>query len=123
MSDLTTDKPFNFADAGWKDNLPKKLHLLPLLQPPKEALNALYAPIHLWPEDWQPKATVAFNAKDDSGEKFSQQYWMATKHVFPAAYPRSHPQSVSVLGKQFELCGIDDVVLKYFPFYHFKELI
>lgn len=103
MSELRTAKPYSFADAGWKDNLPKKLHLLPLLQPQKEVFNALYAPIHLLPEEWQLKAEVAFNAKEDSKENFCQQYWMATKHVFPAAYPRSHPQSVFTPGKQFEL--------------------
>ncbi|PWN32624.1 uncharacterized protein FA14DRAFT_174325 [Meira miltonrushii] len=98
----TAKKPYSLADAGWKDDMPNKLHLLPLLQPPKDAYNALYAPIHLWPDEWQLKAEVAFNAKENSKENFYQQNWMATKHVFPAAYPRSHPQSVFTPGKEFE---------------------
>lgn len=67
MSELSKElgKPYSFADAGWKDSLPDKLHLLPLLQAPKDALNALYTPIHLWPDEWQNKAEVAF----DEGKK------------------------------------------------------
>lgn len=97
-----SNKPYSFADAGWKDTFPKELHLLPLLQPSKDTYNALYAPLHLLPDEWISGAQLAFEMKKENEEDMRLPEWMVTKHIFPAAYPRSHPQSVFVPGKHFE---------------------
>lgn len=89
----------SFKEAGWKEPFPVETHILPLLETPKDVKNALHAPLNLLPDHYLAIPEVAF--------KIGEEEWLTTRHVFPAAYPRSHSQSVRLTGQKSFLPPLD----------------
>lgn len=71
-------------DAARLDAVPI---LLPLLPAPSAAPNAHSPPLHLLSQGKLAPSRIVFTQPE------KQTKWISTNHVFPSAYPRSHPRS------------------------------
>lgn len=85
-------------DAPLLDQAP---NLLPLLKADPKVLNAKEPPLHLYPRDYSPGIetrriiTTIKSSSSSSKREEIETNWISTTHLFPAAYPRSHPNSTS----------------------------
>ncbi|CAO1618042.1 unnamed protein product [Sympodiomycopsis kandeliae] len=77
------------SGSSRKPNLDSAPILLPLCRAPSTAPNSSSPPLHLLPNGKPSPSRIIFTQPETSTN------WISTNHVFPSAYPRSHPNSTS----------------------------